>query len=60
MDKNMILFFNIWRHFLKESLCNCFSMLYICLRKRTRHGTTDSASIEWVYRRNFEWKIRCL
>jgi len=49
MDKDMIFCNKIWRHFRKESLCNC-----------TRHGTADSASIAWDYRRTFEWKRRCL
>jgi len=31
-----------------------------CLRKRTRHGPADYASIEWVYRRKFEWKRQSL
>jgi len=56
----MILCNKIWRHLRKESLCNyCFSMLYfVCETHET--WTADSASIEWVYRRTFEWKRRCL
>jgi len=36
MDENMIFCNNIWRHFQKESLCNCcFSILYfVCENAR--------------------------
>jgi len=58
MDKNMIFCNKIWRHFRKESLCNCnFCILYFVYENAR---TADYAYIEPTYKSNFKRKRRCL